>query len=147
MASFSGGNLPSLAPQLYDLGFKVLHKCARCGSSNCKDGSKPHMSCHKCNLEWCWTCGWEMTHWFHHYQGDEKIICDLINDCYFGVGRFEFPTPVRVGIMFFILTAGPFIAWAVASCLIVFVYFLILFKLGQITKRWDVEKKKLLADP
>ena len=103
------------------------------------------MSCHNCNCKWCWTCGWEMSHWFHHYQGDDKIICDLINDCYFGVGRFEQGLYVRIAVMILTLTIGPFVAWAVTTTLIVVVYFLILAILIKLTKRWDVEKKKLLA--
>ena len=88
-----------------------------------------------------------MSHWFHHYQGDDKIICDLINDCYFGVGRFEQGLYVRIAVMILILTCGPFIACTIASILIIVVYFLILAILVKLTKRWDVEKKKLLANP
>ena len=105
------------------------------------------MSCDKCECKWCWTCGWEMSHWFHTYQGDHKIICDLVNDIYFGKGRLEFPDAVRGILMFLIMILGPFVAGIIASVLILIVYFLIFAILIKLTIRWNNEKKTLKEQP
>ena len=49
------------------LGYQVLHICKKCFEPMAKDASKPHMVCGHCQFEWCWSCEWELDHWFHHY--------------------------------------------------------------------------------
>lgn len=48
-----------------------------------KDGGCPHMNCHICKYDFCWTCGLARKSFFHTLTfrtGETSIMCGFINE-------------------------------------------------------------------
>jgi len=86
----------TLFSQLITNSRKLLftHPCPSCGMLIQKEGGCKHMTCSRCNYEFCWSC-------FGHYQGYRH---DSATEC----GQVQFLRAVQ-GLMFIVLSCGT--AW------------------------------------
>ena len=57
-----------------------------------KDGGCPHMRCHICQFDFCWTCGLSRRHLVHYLgikTGETSMLCGLINKITHSKGTSE----------------------------------------------------------